>query len=54
MFTLFNVIDDAAVVVMKKFDEGRAQLEGDITVESVTDFVTANSLPLVGGDMKDW
>jgi len=47
VFALFNVVDDAAVVVMKKFDDGRSQLEGDITVASVTDFVTANSLPLV-------
>jgi len=47
VFTLLNVIDDAAVVILKKFDEGRNQLEGDITVESVTAFLAGNSLPLV-------
>jgi len=47
IFTLFNIVDDSAVVILKKFDEGRNQLEGDITVESVTQFISANSLPLV-------
>ena len=47
VFGLFEVLDDAAVVILKKFDEGRNNLEGDITVETVTDFVNANSLPLV-------
>merc|ERR1719341_2769525 len=39
VFALFEVNDDAAVVLLKKFDEGRNNLEGDITVETVTDFV---------------
>jgi len=47
VFTLMGVEDDAAVVVMKKFDDLRTQLEGDITVDSVTAFVGSNSLPLV-------
>ena len=47
VFGLFEVLDDAAVVILKKFDEGRNNLEGDITVETVTDFVNANALPLV-------
>jgi len=47
VFALFEVNDDAAVVLLKKFDEGRNNLEGDITVETVTDFVNANALPLV-------
>jgi len=47
VFGLFEVNDDAAVVLLKKFDEGRNNLEGDITVETVTDFVNANALPLV-------
>merc|ERR1711892_1069405 len=47
VFAHFDVKDDAAVIVLKKFDEGRNNLEGDITVETVTEFVNANSLPLV-------
>ena len=47
VFALFEVNDDAAVVLLKKFDEGRNNLEGDVTVETVTDFVNANALPLV-------
>merc|ERR1719500_1320735 len=47
VFALFEVNDDAAVVLLKKFDEGRNNLEGDITVKTVTDFVNANALPLV-------
>jgi len=37
----------AGVVVFKTFDEGRADMEGEVTKESVTAFVTSNSLPLV-------
>jgi len=47
VFSLFDVQDDAAVIILKKFDEGRNNLEGDITVETVANFVSANSLPLV-------
>merc|ERR1719209_850448 len=47
IFNLFDVQDDAAVILLKKFDEGRNNLEGDITVETVASFVTANALPLV-------
>jgi len=47
VFDLFNVVDDAAVIMLKKFDEGRNNLEGDITDETVANFVTANYLPLV-------
>merc|ERR1719452_88379 len=38
---------DSGIVLFKKFDEGRAELEGDVTEEAVTAFVTGNSLPLV-------
>merc|ERR1712121_503315 len=31
----------------KKFDEGRNNLEGEITVESITKFISGNALPLV-------
>jgi len=47
VFKLFNVENDAAVVVLKKFDDLRSELEGDITAESVAAFVASNSLPLV-------
>jgi len=47
VFPLFDITDDAAVLLLKKFDEGRNQLEGDITKETVSTFVTANYLPLV-------
>merc|ERR1712066_242712 len=38
---------EKAVVIIRQFDEGRILLEGEITAESVSEFVTANSLPLV-------
>jgi len=47
VFSQFAVTDDAAVILLKKFDEGRNNLEGDITSESVTEFVNSNYLPLV-------
>jgi len=47
VFDLFNIVDDAAVIMLKKFDEGRNNIVGDITEETVTDFVTSNYLPLV-------
>jgi len=43
----YGVETDDAVSLFKKFDEGRNNLEGDITEESVTKFIGANSLPLV-------
>jgi len=36
-----------AIVLFKKFDEGRNDLTEDFTADSITKFVTANSLPLV-------
>jgi len=47
VFALFDIKDDAGVILLKKFDEGRNQLAGDITKETVTSFVTSNYLPLV-------
>jgi len=47
VFPLLDVTDDAAVILLKKFDEGRNQLEGDMTKETITQFVTMNYLPLV-------
>jgi len=44
---LYNVISTSTVVLFKKFDEGRNELEGDVTVESVTEFISKNYLPLV-------
>jgi len=37
----------AGVVIFKNFDEGRNDLEGEVTEESVAAFVAGNSLPLV-------
>jgi len=47
LFQKFEIKDDAGVILLKKFDEGRNTLEGDITEESITGFVLANSMPLV-------
>merc|ERR1712183_971738 len=48
VFELFDVKDrTAAVVLLKKFDEGKNVLEGEVTEDSIAAFVTANSLPLV-------
>ena len=47
VFKAFEINSDAAVIVNKQFDEGRIPLSGEITAESVSEFVTANSLPLV-------
>lgn len=40
-------ISGDAVVLLKKFDEGRNDLTEDLTVEAITKFVAANSLPLI-------
>jgi len=47
VFKLYEVATDAAVVILKKFDEGRNQLDGEISKDSVTAFIASNSLPLV-------
>jgi len=43
----YSVEGDAGVSLFKKFDEGRNNLEGDITEAAVVKFVAGNSLPLV-------
>lgn len=40
-------VDSAKVLLFKKFDEGRNDLEEPVSVESVKKFVLSNSLPLV-------
>jgi len=47
LFTEYGVTADAGVVLFKKFDEGRNDLEGEITEDAVVAFVAGNSLPLV-------
>lgn len=42
-----NDVEGDAIVLFKKFDEGRNTLTSDITEESVTKFVKTNSLPLI-------
>lgn len=39
--------DKDGVVLFKKFDEGRNELEEEITVDAIKKFVGANALPLV-------
>jgi protein disulfide-isomerase A1 len=39
--------DKEGVILLKEFDEGRNELEGEITADSVKAFVSTNSLPLV-------
>ncbi|XP_002731648.1 protein disulfide-isomerase-like [Saccoglossus kowalevskii] len=57
-------VKDGAIVLLKKFDEGRNDYDGDLTADALATFVAANSLPLViefseqtaqkifGGDIK--
>merc|ERR1712228_354498 len=40
-------VSDSGVVLFKNFDEGRNDLEGEVTEESITKFVSGNALPLV-------
>jgi len=40
-------ITKEGVVLFKKFDEGRNDLEGDVSEDSIKRFISANSLPLV-------
>jgi len=42
-----NKVDVESVVVFKKFDDGRADLKTDLTEETITKFVKAESLPLI-------
>lgn len=42
-----NKVEKDSVVLFKQFDEKRADLTEDITVDSVTEFVKANQLPLL-------
>lgn len=63
LFTEYKITKDT-VVLLKKFDDGRADLTEDFTATSIKEFVVANRLPLVteftqesaqkifGGDIK--
>jgi protein disulfide-isomerase A1 len=42
-----NKVDGDAVVVFKKFDDGRAELSKDLTEENISKFVKGESLPLI-------
>jgi len=42
-----NKVDGEAVVVFKKFDEGRADLKEDLTEENISKFVKGEALPLI-------
>lgn len=64
VFEEYKIDGDNQIVLFKKFDDGRAVLEGEITEASVKKFVATESLPLVvefnhdtaqkifGGDIK--
>jgi len=64
VFEEYKVEKDDAVVLFKKFDEGRNDLTEGLTAESIGEFIQANQLPLViefsqeaaqkifGGDLK--
>jgi len=47
VFAKFEVTGDSAVVLFKKFDEGKNVLEGEMTAASVKQFVKTNAVPLV-------
>jgi protein disulfide-isomerase A1 len=40
-------VSDAAVILLKKFDDPKVELKGDITSEAIVKFVKTESLPLV-------
>jgi len=40
-------VDASGVVLFKNFDEGRNDLEGEVTEEAIVKFVSGNALPLV-------
>ncbi|XP_068226694.1 protein disulfide-isomerase isoform X2 [Palaemon carinicauda] len=46
LFTDYEASDES-IILFKNFDEGKNVYEGEITEDGVTQFVTANSLPLV-------
>jgi protein disulfide-isomerase A1 len=64
LFDAHKVAGNHGVVLFKKFDEGRADFEGNYNVESIVKFISENQLPLVvefsqdtaskifGGDVK--
>ena len=48
VFTEYSITADEAIVLFKKFDEGRNDLTEELTsTEVITKFVAANALPLV-------
>lgn len=47
LFTEYEVKTDDAIVLFKKFDEGRNDLTEELTVDAITKFVASNALPLV-------
>lgn len=46
VFSEYKITGDA-VVLFKKFDDGRADLTSDLTAENIKEFIQANRLPLV-------
>jgi len=55
VFELYDVAKEKApsVVLLKNFDEGRNDLEGDVTEDNIAAFVASNYLPLVADFNKE-
>ena len=47
VFAEYKVEKDNAIVLLKTFDEGRNDFDGEYTVEAITAFIRGNQLPLV-------
>jgi len=55
VFELYEVTKEKlpCVVLLKNFDEGRNDLEGDLTEENIAAFIASNHLPLVADFSKE-
>ncbi|XP_032664580.1 protein disulfide-isomerase isoform X1 [Odontomachus brunneus] len=40
-------VEDGKILLFKKFDEGKAIYDGELTIKNVQSFITVNSLPLI-------
>jgi len=54
VFELYEVKEKVpSIVLLKNFDEGRNDLEGDVTKENIAAFIASNRLPLVADFSKE-
>lgn len=49
----FHVTADDAILVFKQYDEGKLQMEGDITYANIKKFMTTHRLPLVSEFLEE-